>query len=615
MDKKSSMVLFGILPAVYLILAFIYIIFIVQPTLYFHHVQPPFILSPDVLGPYFEYPGGLSELAANFFMQSFYYKYSGPIVLFGIAFAIMWLIYALMNVIYKNKLNIIWALAPLTFTIVLVNNYNLPFSIIISTVVVLLFLLLLAKKSKSLIGNLIFYTAGAVIIYYFSGSGYMLLFSVVALFFSTNIKGWRSLIIMVYILGFTSLFPLLAAGSIFPIPVDHRYFYFFPPKPYFMAYEPSCIIYIYLLSVPVLLAMAGIMAKFHKSNINLEQNVPLKIITALAYVAIGFLAFISHQATYRGDGKKTVASDYYCYINNAGKTVRAATSMKDYNFAANLNYNLAMSKAGTLSDDFFGFFQVAGTDALHPDVEFSSEMSFIATDFYYNLGYISEARHWAYESLVFYPYSPRALQILVKIHLITREYEAAERCLNILSKGLIDRNLVNEYSAYIQDTALINTNQEIVEKRSFIPAEKELSPFIYQRFQELLEANNENKLAYEYLMLYYLLDSQLDRFMELYKDAGNYFNKPVDIYEEAILMYGEMYKIPVKSEYNISPAAIARFNDFNHILKQYEGNEKSARNFLYGEMGKSYMYYLRFVYPRIVKPEIINKNDEETSMS
>jgi hypothetical protein len=154
-----------------------------------------------------------------------------------------------------------------------------------------------------------------------------------------------------------------------------------------------------------------------------------------------------------------------------------------------------------------------------------------------------------------------------------------------------------------------NNNIEIIEKRSFIPAERELNPLIHRRFQELLEANSKNKSAYEYLMLYYLLDSQLESFMELYKDAGKYFNKPALIYEEAILMYGAMTKTPVISQYNISPATVSRFNDFTQTLKQYAGNERLARNFLYREYGKSYMYYLQFLYPRIIKSEIIGEDD------
>ncbi len=614
MKQKVSRIVFGILPGVYLVAAFLYIIIVTKPVFYFHHVQAPFVFDAEYLRGFFAYPGGISELVANFFMQSFHYKIVGPVIFMGIVLANMWLIHRLMNSIHSHEANVVWAMAPLGFAVVLTNNYNFPFSVIISMVLVLILLLLLAKKGISPTRKFICYTAGALTIYYVSGSGFMLLFSIMSFFLSVKLKDWRSLIVAIFIAGFAFFLPRWAAGSVFPIPVDQKYLSFFQTRVYFMAYEPSVIFYLYLGSVLVLPGIALIMSGIQNNRIRLDQGGPLKIFTAFAYLTVIALSISGHFISYRGDARKIVASDYYCYINNAGKSARAAKSLKNYNFAANLNYNLAIGKAGLLTDDFFKFFQITGTDALQPDVEFASEMAFIATDFYYDLGYISEARHWAYESLVFYPYSPRALQMLVKIHLVTHEYRAAERCLNILNKTLIDRKFTSKYRRYMADTALISIHEEIMKKRSFVPEEKELSPFIQQRLQELLEANHENKRAYEYLMIYYLLDSQLDEFMELYKDAGNYFDKPVAIFEEAVLLCGEKNHIPVKSQYNITPETTARYNDFNRILQQHEGNKKLARNFLYWEMGDSYLYYNHFLYPRIVKPEIVTEENGEPTI-
>lgn len=151
-----------------------------------------------------------------------------------------------------------------------------------------------------------------------------------------------------------------------------------------------------------------------------------------------------------------------------------------------------------------------------------------------------------------------------------------------------------------------------MEKRSFIPAGKELSPLIEERFHELLEANENNRRAYEYLMLFYLLDSQPEHFLEMYEEADRFFTLPVAIFEEAILMYGELHDIPVEEAYEISPATRTRFEQFNKTLRQYEGKGRMARNVLYWEMGKTYMYYLQFVFPRIIKPEIIYPEYEES---
>jgi hypothetical protein len=127
----------------------------------------------------------------------------------------------------------------------------------------------------------------------------------------------------VFISGFAEIFPMLAYSYIFPIPAGDKYFHFFTPKIFFRNHKPFAIFYIYLLSVPVLLIIAGIMVRLQKSNIP-EQNILLKMNVALSVTAILFFAVYGHMATWNDDKKKILASDYYCYNNNAEKTARAA---------------------------------------------------------------------------------------------------------------------------------------------------------------------------------------------------------------------------------------------------------------------------------------------------
>jgi hypothetical protein len=501
------------------------------------------------------------------------------------------------------------ALLPVTFSIVLVNHYNFPFSVILSQVFVILALWLLSAPWKRLTAMLLCFTVEAFLIWYISGSGFLLLFSMMALFFTIKRGDRKSLVSLVLVSGSAFLIPLLAEG---------RYLWFFPEQPYFMAYEYSAAFFISIFSVPMLLLVASVVSFLQERGKLLLLPGKLsalkarpEISVALGFVLLMGMALFAHLVTFRPDAKKIVASDYYCYHHDAMRTARAAMTLENYSFAANVNYNLAITRNGTLTRDFFNFFQISGTDALHPDVDFSPEMLFIAADFYYELGYISEARHHAYEALVFYPYSPRALQLLVKVHLVTGEYKAAERCLKILDSGLVSREFVIEYLPYTRDPSRIGSNAELMEKRGFIPAAMELSPYIDQRFRDLIDANRENKLAYEYLMLYYLLDGQAEPFLELYEEVGSYFAEPVGIYEEAILMFGMMSGSDLPSRYRISQATLDRFGDFGRLVKRYEGDKTMARNALYWEMGQSYMYYLGYLYPRIVKPEKPKEADEE----
>jgi hypothetical protein len=104
-------------------------------------------------------------------------------------------------------------------------------------------------------------------------------------------------------------------------------------------------------------------------------------------------------------------------------------------------------------------------------------------------------------------------------------------------------------------------------------------------------------------MLYYLLDGDLEEFAELYNEMSDYFNNPVQIYEEAILLYGATKSISVADEFGISQININRFKQFADELKKREDNDRQAFNEMYTDFGKTYFYYFYFVLPQILKPE------------
>ena len=611
MNKTLSKIIDWATPAFFLISGFLYIIFIVQPELIFHNEQPGFILSPVYLNQFFNYPGGLAELMANLIMQSFYFKIAGPVVLFSVAFLIGWATYKIINSVSKYSLNRIWALIPYICTIALTNNYYFPFSVMVSIALLLIVLLILTNTAKGIFSSILIYTIGAIAVYWAAGSGYFIIFSLSAIFISLPLKRWFNAAYIIYVITFALLFPLLASDYLFAVSLKYRYFWFFAPRAWFMKYDPTLFFIFYLVLIPVLTIISKVISAFGKEKSEEKTKTGLMIFkTSLAIIIILIVAFFSHYSTFNSDAKKTVEADYFCHLGNPEKTAKASTSLREYNFGANLNYNLVLSKTGSFTDKFFNFMQIKGTESLHPDVEFASEFSFIASDYYYDLGFITEARHWAYESLVFYPYSIRAMQNLVKIHLVTGDYKAAERTLKTLNKGLFDKKFVHEYMPYIKDSSLVKNNRELMEKRSYIPVEKELNPTIDGRFRELLEASIGNKKAYEHLMMFYMLDARLEKFFELYKNVSRYFDKTPVIYEEALLMYSERTGSDLPPEIVISKETQNRFNSFMKELNQYKGKTRLARNNIYAEYGKTYFYFLEFVYPNIMEPDIITDEDD-----
>ncbi len=594
-----------------LAVSFLYILFVIQPFLYAHHVQAPFLVTWWFFNSFLRFPGEPAEYAANFIMQFFYSPVSGTLA-FALLSGLQYLLsFLLLKNISRSSLMPAFALIPFVFSIALANNYNLPFSIEVSVLLILAVLLIMVRFSKGILSMLLIYIPGALIIYYIAGSGYFLLFSFTAALLSFKLKTRERLIFLLFLAAFAFVVPYTAAKFIFAIPPKQQFFYFFTPNVFFIKYKPSVVFWAYLLSIPVLV-IVGLILKWFEIKCSDKNKTPKKpVIPAVIILVLTVgLAVLGHYFSFQPDEKKKAAADYYCYTNNPEKTAINAKSLKEYNFKANVNYNLVMSKTGQLTEKAFEFLQITGSDAIHPDVEFQAEMSFVAADFYYNLGFITEARHWAYETLGFFPYNRRTMQLLVKIHLVTGEYVAARQYLDLLKSGFGSKKFIHEFEPVTIDTTLFGNYPELVEKRSFIPAEDELNPSIEARFKQLLASNPQNKKAFEFLMLYYLLESDAEKFVELYKNAHQYFDKTPVVYEEALLTFGKLYELPEISQFQISAATKTRFDEFNKIREQHRNSTRMARNILYKEFGGSYFYFREFVYPNIIKPDIVDDDSD-----
>jgi hypothetical protein len=115
-------------------------------------------------------------------------------------------------------------------------------------------------------------------------------------------------------------------------------------------------------------------------------------------------------------------------------------------------------------------------------------------------------------------------------------------------------------------------------------------------FKQLLLQNKSNKMAYEYLMAYYLLNRKLSKFtrnLNLFQNFG-YLNIPRH-YEEAILAYvagkgSEKFNL----KYHPRTEIVNDFLAFSKILREYGGNKSAAYNSIMRKYATTYWAY--FLY-------------------
>ena len=113
---------------------------------------------------------------------------------------------------------------------------------------------------------------------------------------------------------------------------------------------------------------------------------------------------------------------------------------------------------------------------------------------------------------------------------------------------------------------------------------------------ELLCRNRHNKMAFEYLMAYYLLTKQLDKFVENLPrlDDFGYENVPRH-YQEAIVLYVAKTRKEVDlGGRGISAEVLRQYEEFNSLGSKFDEDKRVLWRVLAPKFGRTYFFYYVF---------------------
>ncbi len=107
----------------------------------------------------------------------------------------------------------------------------------------------------------------------------------------------------------------------------------------------------------------------------------------------------------------------------------------------------------------------------------------------------------------------------------------------------------------------------------------------------LVEQGSQNRMAFEYLMAWYMMEKRLDKFV---KNLGRLpefgYTALPPLYQEATLIYATKYPVPL-GDFSISPEAKQRIKHFSDIVNRYGRNKEAAFPELAGNFAGSYFFY------------------------
>jgi hypothetical protein len=291
--------------------------------------------------------------------------------------------------------------------------------------------------------------------------------------------------------------------------------------------------------------------------------------------------------------KTIIAVDYYA-SNKMWRQVLEASTQYPSNKFVNHSVNRALYHTGRLADDMFAYEQQP--DALRLSTEGANLMVLWKLfDTYIDLGQINLAEFYLVFCMDIYGERPIILKRRALVNMAKGNLGTAHVCLGALSKTLFDAGWAKGYLAKIERDPNLSTDEEVQRLRSVMPAiDRDFKSINENIFLDLLAKNRRNRMAFEYLMAFYLLTGQFDKFAgNLYRlDDFDYARIP-RVYEEAILFYNYTRKTRVELHgREISPESQERFDNFVKVfIDQYGENKALAFNELARDYGDSYLFY------------------------
>ncbi len=221
-------------------------------------------------------------------------------------------------------------------------------------------------------------------------------------------------------------------------------------------------------------------------------------------------------------------------------------------------------------------------------------------DVFIELGHVNMAEKLASEVLAAKSHSGAAVEKLAWINIIKGRNRTAKIYLNALKKDLICCGAAEALIGALDGRFPPDQAAHVDGIRSCMyqeghPGTADDAP--EQMLRGLLAHNPHNKMAFEYLMAYYLLARRVDEIaanVERLKDLG-YHTIPT-LYEEAMIIYfGTKGQRIDLNKFNIRRETIDRYMKFVQLRNSMRpDNRQTVLNRLISEFGSSYFFYCTF---------------------
>ena len=238
-----------------------------------------------------------------------------------------------------------------------------------------------------------------------------------------------------------------------------------------------------------------------------KQNSSLFPFISFVLVSVVFGSIIWKNTNFKAE--KVMQYDFMARHQQWNRLLATVNTEKPNNQIGVTVQNLALAMQGMLADHLFDYNQ-NGILGLLPDVQSDATSPLPTAEAFYQLGMINVAQRTVFEAqeaILDFQKSARCYKRLAQTNLINGDYEVARKYLTALQKTLFYREWANETLPLLGNEEAIAQHPEYGRLRQ--SAYKEDFYFSDHVTPEMLESlynsNKDNRLAYQYLLAYYML--------------------------------------------------------------------------------------------------------------
>ena len=328
----------------------------------------------------------------------------------------------------------------------------------------------------------------------------------------------------------------------------------------------------------VVVVFFGMVPDGHAWIKKLQQS---KVVMVLAYVLVIVASWFGIKASFDEMTYDLIDYDFLVRTEQWDKIIEKAEKKPATTPLSVSCVNLALSQKGMLADRLFEFYQNGG-EGLFPTFTRDMISPVSTAEIFFRLGMVNDAERYmfeAQEAIPNYRKSARLTRRIIECEIINGNYKVAAKLLRRLQKTLFYSNWANQTMALLGNEKAINRHPVYgklrkyrEKKQDFLFSDREMDQMLGLLFLN----DNHNKMAYEYLMCYELLQRDMDKFMQYYplgRFAG-YDHIPRSFQEILIGNWMKTHSDPRTIPYSVDAQNV---NNTLNFIQLYMQNPKNPQ--------------------------------------